>query len=62
MRSTPEWMASEITDTAPIISPTMSLKITSNEFDSTESLATCRLRWADFIGIIAVFGGQIQNY
>ena len=38
-RSMPEWMASDMTLTDPIIRPTTSLAITSTEFDTIDSRA-----------------------
>jgi len=43
-KSTPEWMASEMTETDPIINPTASLSITRLEFEITESIATFDFR------------------
>ena len=43
-RSTPEWMASDITETDPIIVPATSLRITRLVFEITESRATFDFR------------------
>ena len=50
-RSTPEWIASEMTETDPITTPTMSFMTTSVVLERTERSATLSLRSCASIGL-----------